>query len=790
MVVTRSGTARVDRERRERYTYAPRSHPLLTDTLGNKYIDSYLEYDCLMTPEELKRLSEHKYSAVDTSWLDELCMKYFWEWAVDFYPLWLAPNLITLIGLIVNLITVLVLSHYCPTAREVAPSWAYALAAFGLFVYQTLDATDGKQARRTGAASPLGELFDHGCDSISQVFVTLNVAYAMRLGDVRCGTFFIVIVAVSLFYCAHWSTYCTGQLSFSKFDVTEAQITIIVLLLITSVFGPNIWTVGVLDYELRHVLLFLTLIGASYQGSSYFDVIFTGGVGRNGSTVAGTSVLFPVCPLLASIVPFAMIYSKSRTAVFDENITLFVLCFGAVVAKATNRLIVGHMSRSELVLWDWIYLGPIALMLNQYYDFIVCEKKLLMELQARCAYIIPRKGRSCRMLVKSGHMYCGEHANQEEKNEDRIPCPNDPKHTVDRKTLEQHLQRCNSRVSEEEWIAKDINAVKGETKFADKIDRRATLKEVTSLIEKLLKCYESISGEVSTVQLHSVEIENHLEQNSELSEIKRKHLIQQSSIIGMRSFSAGKAQLAYWMTKRAPHAKFLLIDRSGSRNKYDNKALQEDPSLDIKRLRCSIEHLDLSKVGMLKDVSSLCAVCKHFCGSATDAGIRCLVNGIAGGLSLDGFVLVPCCHHKSRYSEYCGQELLAEWGMESESDFAALRLVAAWAVCGITLKRSDEFAPDEDVTEQSAVFEAEVNTDVTVMEQISSTCQKDASSNDFLKPWSAQWKEEIGRRAKVVLEMGRARYLSKLGFTTRIIKYVPESISPENLLILGIKNSS
>ncbi|EPB79252.1 hypothetical protein ANCCEY_01675 [Ancylostoma ceylanicum] len=106
-----------------------------------------LEYDCLMTPEELKRLADHKYSAVDTSWLDELCMKYFWEWAVEFYPLWLAPNLITLIGLIVNLITVLVLSHYCPTAREVAPSWAYALAALGLFTYQTLDATGDQIGR-------------------------------------------------------------------------------------------------------------------------------------------------------------------------------------------------------------------------------------------------------------------------------------------------------------------------------------------------------------------------------------------------------------------------------------------------------------------------------------------------------------------------------------------------------------------------------------------------------------------------------------------------------------------
>lgn len=41
---------------------------------------------------------------------------------------------------------------------------------FGVFCRQTLDATDGKQARRTGASSPLGEYLDHGlCDSIEFV---------------------------------------------------------------------------------------------------------------------------------------------------------------------------------------------------------------------------------------------------------------------------------------------------------------------------------------------------------------------------------------------------------------------------------------------------------------------------------------------------------------------------------------------------------------------------------------------------------------------------------------------
>ena len=48
-----------------------------------------------------------------------------------------------------------------------APLWAYLLCAVGLFIYQSLDAIDGKQARRTNSSTPLGELFDHGCDSLS-----------------------------------------------------------------------------------------------------------------------------------------------------------------------------------------------------------------------------------------------------------------------------------------------------------------------------------------------------------------------------------------------------------------------------------------------------------------------------------------------------------------------------------------------------------------------------------------------------------------------------------------------
>lgn len=45
-----------------------------------------------------------------------------------------------------------------------------------LFLRQTLDAMDGKQARRTNQSSALGEFFDHGlCDAI-EILVSCPVA--------------------------------------------------------------------------------------------------------------------------------------------------------------------------------------------------------------------------------------------------------------------------------------------------------------------------------------------------------------------------------------------------------------------------------------------------------------------------------------------------------------------------------------------------------------------------------------------------------------------------------------
>ena len=56
----------------------------------------------------------------------------------------------------------------------------------------TLDAIDGKQARRTKTSSPLGQLFDHGCDSFSIVFFMLAVSQGVKLQKDEVFLIFIV----------------------------------------------------------------------------------------------------------------------------------------------------------------------------------------------------------------------------------------------------------------------------------------------------------------------------------------------------------------------------------------------------------------------------------------------------------------------------------------------------------------------------------------------------------------------------------------------------------------------
>lgn len=97
--------------------------------------------------EKLPNLKQYKYSGVDHSLLSRYVLKPFYtHFVIKCFPMWMAPNLITLTGFSFVIVNVLTLLWYTPTLDVDCPSWVYASWAIGLFLYQTFDAVDGSQA--------------------------------------------------------------------------------------------------------------------------------------------------------------------------------------------------------------------------------------------------------------------------------------------------------------------------------------------------------------------------------------------------------------------------------------------------------------------------------------------------------------------------------------------------------------------------------------------------------------------------------------------------------------------
>lgn len=134
-----------------------------------------------ITKATLKGFDTYKYSCKDTSPLAVYVMHPFWNNCVKLCPRWIAPNLLTLSGFLFLIAQSLLLAYYDPTfdasnpgSPAPVPKWVWWFSAFAQFASHTLDGIDGKQARRTGSSSPLGELFDHGIDSWSVGIITMN----------------------------------------------------------------------------------------------------------------------------------------------------------------------------------------------------------------------------------------------------------------------------------------------------------------------------------------------------------------------------------------------------------------------------------------------------------------------------------------------------------------------------------------------------------------------------------------------------------------------------------------
>ena len=356
---------------------------------------------------------KYRYTSVDNSLVSRYVLGPYWNWLVTLFPRWVAPNTITLMGLLLvvgNVLSLLYLDHDLenstrvraeaqlarphggslpvvpllhnaglppslarPAWRHTAsviPPWLLFVWAVCLFFYQSFDSIDGKQARRTGMAGPLGEMFDHGCDALNTTFEVLLATSAIGLGRSYFSLMLLLSSTIN-FYLSTWEEYHTHTLFLSAFSgpVEGILITCVVYLMSGLLGGPEACNRGILtvtglersgwvreraawaNWPLNDVVVTLATLGIVYNiVASYSNVIKT--CLRDRRSVVRP--LFGLLPLVVQIGANVAWMEGNAQFIYRHGaaFTAFQLYWGICFAYMVGLLITAHVCGGAFPHWN------------------------------------------------------------------------------------------------------------------------------------------------------------------------------------------------------------------------------------------------------------------------------------------------------------------------------------------------------------------------------------------------------------------------------------------------------
>jgi len=295
-----------------------------------------------------------------------------------FTPRTVAPNAITLSGLALMFAAYCAVWYHCPNYDEGAreeegggtggsstpsvPRWIFAFNCAAMLAYQTLDNMDGKQARRTGSSSPLGLLFDHGCDAVNSAFGSGNwmAAMAVSTSSDPLAAWALVFMPMAAFYVTTWEEYHTGEMVLPSFNgPTEGLLMGAALSMTSAVLGPAYWR-GTDWYDVA-----IAPVATYLLPPSVADGLMPEGGIRNCDLVALASVLgfvvafFPRiyencrrygASTLAGLFPFAvlcgapLVVGRADPDLFVRNPRTSLHLFSGLFAEMATQLMLDHMT--------------------------------------------------------------------------------------------------------------------------------------------------------------------------------------------------------------------------------------------------------------------------------------------------------------------------------------------------------------------------------------------------------------------------------------------------------------
>ncbi|KAJ7083364.1 CDP-alcohol phosphatidyltransferase-domain-containing protein [Mycena belliarum] len=357
----------------------------------------------------LQNLKKYSYKGVDKSVLSKYVLNPFWNWFVTLWPLSVAPNTITFLGLCIVFLNFMTMIYYDPAyltekGGVVLPRWAYFSWSIGLFLYQSFDAIDGKQARRTGMAGPLGEMFDHGCDAINTTLEAILACHALNLGR-SWWTVVSQMATLANFYLTTWEEYHTGQLYLGVFSgPVEGILMIVGIYAISGTYGPSFWDTGVLtflhltdaplanklpDLPLNDLFMVFAACGLGFNVLSSYRNVRRAMITSNKSTTWPILLLMPFVAS-AGIQMFWLMHPRyDDSAIINSTLFVPFLCaWGLQFAHQVGRMILAHVTSSRFPWWDWMWVWSLVAAIDANLPLLAGRAPLMQTSAANRAVVV------------------------------------------------------------------------------------------------------------------------------------------------------------------------------------------------------------------------------------------------------------------------------------------------------------------------------------------------------------------------------------------------------------------
>lgn len=330
-----------------------------------------------------EKLINYKYKGGDNSILCYYVINPFCNFIVEFFPKWIAPNVITVSGWFLNLLNFIITTYYTGLKGGCyVPPWVCYICPIFYTTYIILDYTDGKQARRINASSPLGLLIDHGTDACTTFYITIVGGSLSYFDNIYQYLLFYFPITFT-FFMNTWEEYYKGELILPiVHGVAEGTLYLDIIGILSGIYGTSLYNKEFLvlnkyNLKIKEINGICVVIeGFLFSMKSFFSVLTSIKKEKRLDAFKNTFIY-----ILFFITLLCTVFLTESVIVRDYP-KLLILAFGFQFAKLMGILQLSHILGSPYRVYKPVFLIPLLALLIHSIFFYMTGYNLLVSIDA------------------------------------------------------------------------------------------------------------------------------------------------------------------------------------------------------------------------------------------------------------------------------------------------------------------------------------------------------------------------------------------------------------------------